>query len=492
MLHINGQSPTNIDVIQNYITQVLGGLSWKEPVISFIDYESLPESLTDGDRYIAGNTSEGWEENNIYQWDEGDSVWVETIPLEGSSLYVKDESEFYIFIDTTSGWSKLPYFPKIADSTGILTNDGAGNISWEDIPPPEVEDWTDSTSDFLTSGDGTVSRLFLSNHVQQISSTHYTNFLDFDLRLGTAIDSSSTIRLGRNTNSGTGILYTNWYKGDDSTTISMWFDHKNGRLRIGTSENPTSTLHLSGTNQNVLSMSNNKGIAWINSFGNVTTQIWMNTANVLILKTGFNGGGLRIYDGATSTILMRVEDGGNVGIGTGTNVPTEKLEVTGTVKATAFVGDGSGLTNLTIDSTSYSTNTVVYQYYHTGSTLPADSTSGVYLFTPGGIQCGENVGTVLPWTGFINSISVYVDITDAGDNGDDIFLNIDISGEPLISELVSDYTNGVKKIYQVYNLNEYTFYEGDTLEVSLYSDSITNPRVFTNAIVTVEAGYFVG
>ena len=47
---------------------------------------------------------------------------------------------------------------------------------------------------------------------------------------------------------------------------------------------------------------------------------------------------------ATLTEQMRINPNGNVGIGT--NDPTSKLEVRGTVKATAFVGDGSGLTAL--------------------------------------------------------------------------------------------------------------------------------------------------
>ncbi len=86
----------------------------------------------------------------------------------------------------------------------------------------------------------------------------------------------------------------------------------------------------------------------INFPTNFTTAAWAGRT-MLFGETG-NGaavgvatGNIKFFTGSTIE-RMNIDSTGNVGIGS-TN-PTQKLDVNGTVNATAFVGDGSGLTGL--------------------------------------------------------------------------------------------------------------------------------------------------
>ncbi len=62
------------------------------------------------------------------------------------------------------------------------------------------------------------------------------------------------------------------------------------------------------------------------------------------LKDNTTSSGFSIKEGTGNSSIARFRGDGNVGIGN--TSPTEKLEVTGNVKATKFIGDGSELTNL--------------------------------------------------------------------------------------------------------------------------------------------------
>ena len=111
---------------------------------------------------------------------------------------------------------------------------------------------------------------------------------------------------------------------------------EDGNVGIGT-PTPGAILHIVGTNGKIIVDSADSDFANITlrNRGSNRVQI-LTTKDSALLFAGSSAGSTQDW--------MSITNDGNVGIGTIT--PTEALDVLGTVKATRFIGDGSGLSGL--------------------------------------------------------------------------------------------------------------------------------------------------
>jgi len=318
--------------------------------------------------------------------------------------------------------------------------------------------------------------------------------------------------------------------GSLSSSSSLFWDNSNSYLGIQTTS-PWSPLHISTTTAN-----RGAYIGWLfvgnwtgNSEHAVFAHRWHNsTANSYALRQTKDGdtllnaaSGRTLYmrvdnadllrltgtrfiinNGLSSSFDLRVAGGTDSNllytdsstdrVGVGLDNPSEKLEVSGNVKATKFIGDGSELTGITAEDVGYSN--IAYQYYHASGSI--DVQSNLYTYTPGGIQCANGRGTVMPWGGSIMSVSIYISLTDDSSNDGGahpiypVYLRVYASNTLKVDHNISgSATSGVKKDYDTYDYDTYTFSAGDTLEVALYSSDEASSRAFTNAIISVEVAY---
>jgi hypothetical protein len=123
-----------------------------------------------------------------------------------------------------------------------------------------------------------------------------------------------------------------------------------GNVGIGTTE-PSGKLSIyKGSNDDILRLASPSGSGNYSGIRFEGTVGGWGLAAIRALDAGRHNGDLIFYTDGDNTNNVNLQErviiksSGNVGIGT--TSPSEKLEVNGTVKATKFVGDGSGLTNL--------------------------------------------------------------------------------------------------------------------------------------------------
>jgi len=246
-------------------------------------------------------------------------------------------SQAVITADSTAGAGNLVFRTTSAGSdTDIMFLSNNGDISFYDSTGVTQGFYWDASTQRLGLGTTSPSNaLTLNSAAGGASGLRITSTEGSGFRI--RAESATTTML--NVDSGESMLF------GAGGTERMRIDSV-GNVGIGT-DSPTTKVEVFSNGPPAASGNMNTGVAVASAAGSFAINIgadatagytWLNSAYI---NASSIASPMVFMTGAAER--MRIDSSGNVGIG---KTPSTALDVNGTVTATAFVGDGSGLTGL--------------------------------------------------------------------------------------------------------------------------------------------------
>ena len=397
-------------------------------------FEFHPEIATNTNRIVAYNRSSN--AYNIFKLDALQYAFnvsgSEKITIDSSGNLIVSNTKIGIgtsnpiadlsIVDSTTS-SGVEIQPEITTDTNRLINYDRGDNSYKNFRLDAL------TQQFLISGSEKMRIDSSGNVLIGTTDAGYPVFGD-NLTLEGSTHSGITIRSGTSsqgnlyfsdatgTGAGTYAGAINYLHSVDAMTFLSNSGERmritsSGNVGIGTSS-PAHNLEIVATNSgsinDTLQIRNNTTTTGSGSRLRFITSTDLNSdANGASIASVRNGNDNDLVFEVENSEAMRIDHAGNVGIDT--TSPTQKLDVNGTVKATAFQGDGSALTGVggasdgfqaitTGSGTSASSGTLVVndELFDDGSNYSTSNgrytapSTGFYHFTAGALQDGSAGG----------------------------------------------------------------------------------------------------
>ena len=229
------------------------------------------------------------------------------------------------------------------------------------------------------NGDGTSTGAGALAKIKAIDVGSFDADLVFETALKSGFSTGGTVERFRIKSDGNIGIGTD-SPGDNKVLVQLTNSNSNDFEVVGGSSQGRTNINLKAGNATSGSITS---FRLINSSGTSIGSFHMdNSTDDINIFNGSQGGKIFFHtnESGSSLVKMTITDTGRVGINTAS--PSEKLEVNGTVKATAFSGDGSALTGVVASGSNANTldNLDSTQFLRSDT---ADTASGDITFSGG-------------------------------------------------------------------------------------------------------------